>query len=53
MSYPLLSLDQVGMELRNPFARKNLCHLPIGKISSNIKRTLTGLLRDLERSECF
>ena len=47
----MLSLDQIGMATQNPFARENLCHLPIGKISSKIKRPLTGLLRDLERSE--
>ena len=51
VAYPLLSLDQIGMELQNPFARENLSHLPIGEISANIERNLVGLLRDLERSE--
>lgn len=42
--YPLISLDQIGVELQNPFAKQNLSHLPLGDISDTIERNLTELL---------
>ena len=45
VAYPLISLDQIGVELQNPFARQNLSHLPLGDISATIERNLTGLLK--------
>jgi putative membrane protein len=44
IAYPLISLDQIGVELQNPFAKQNLSHLPIGTISDSIQQTLLGLL---------
>jgi putative membrane protein len=44
IAYPLISLDQIGVELQNPFAKTNLSHLPIGDISDAIETTLLGLL---------
>lgn len=44
VAYPLMSLDQIGIELQNPFAKSNLNHLPLGDISTNIERNVTGLL---------
>jgi len=45
VAYPLMSLDQIGIELQNPFASSNLSHLPLGDISANIEKNLTGLIR--------
>jgi ion channel-forming bestrophin family protein len=44
VAYPLLSLDQIGVELENPFATNNLSHLPIDEISAGIERNVLGLL---------
>lgn len=46
VAYPLVSLDQIGVELQNPFLRSNLSHLPLGEISRTIERNVTGLLQD-------
>lgn len=48
VAYPLMSLDQIGIELQNPFARNNLSHLPLDDISATIERNVTGLLSRLE-----
>lgn len=37
VAYPLLSLDQIGIELQNPFSRDRLSHLPIDEIARNIE----------------
>ncbi|MFK7826631.1 MAG: bestrophin family protein [Oligoflexales bacterium] len=42
-AYPLLSLDQIGIELQNPFAQKNLSHLPLSQICANIERNILNL----------
>ena len=44
VAYPLMSLDQIGVELQNPFSKANLSHLPIGDISATIERNLLGLM---------
>jgi putative membrane protein len=46
VSYPLLALDQIGIELQNPFARASLGHLPIGDISATIEKNLMDLLKE-------
>jgi putative membrane protein len=48
VAYPLIALDQIGVELQNPFARANLGHLPLGEISATIERNLMGLLKEKE-----
>lgn len=45
VAYPLISLDQIGIELQNPFSKANLSHLPLGDISATIEGNLTGLLK--------
>jgi ion channel-forming bestrophin family protein len=45
VAYPLLSLDQIGVELENPFATSNLSHLPINDISATIERNVLGILK--------
>jgi putative membrane protein len=43
VAYPLVSLDQIGIELQNPFAVRNLSHLPLNDISDQIEKNLMGL----------
>jgi putative membrane protein len=50
VAYPLMSLDQIGIELQNPFSKANLSHLPIGDISVTIERNLIGLLEGRQAS---
>jgi putative membrane protein len=45
VAYPLLSLDQIGVELENPFSSTNLSHLPLNDISATIERNLLGVLK--------
>jgi putative membrane protein len=44
VAYPLLSLDQVGVELENPFSTSNLSHLPLDDISATIEQNLLAVL---------
>lgn len=44
VAYPLMSLDQIGVELQNPFAVDNLSHLPLETISETIQQNLERLL---------
>lgn len=45
VAYPIVSLDQIGIELQNPFSKANLSHLPLGDISAVIEKNLIGLLQ--------
>ena len=45
VAYPLLSLDQIGIELENPFFTSNLSHLPLDDISATIERNVRGVLK--------
>lgn len=45
VAYPLLSLDQIGVELENPFATANLSHLPLDGLAGTIERNLMALLK--------
>lgn len=45
VAYPLLSLDQIGVELENPFSTENLSHLPLDDLASTIERNVLGVLK--------
>jgi putative membrane protein len=45
VAYPLLSLDEIGVELQNPFNKSNLSHLPLDDISKTIEDNVVGLLK--------
>ncbi|MFN4259864.1 MAG: bestrophin family protein [Gemmataceae bacterium] len=45
VAYPLICLDQIGVELQNPFAKTHLSHLPLRDISATIEGNLIGLLQ--------
>src|SRR3990167_4009021 len=40
IAYTLLSLDQIGVELQNPFSEKSLSHLPLNEICINIEKDI-------------
>ena len=44
VGYPLLSLDQIGIELQNPFYKSSLNHLPLDEIAEGIEKTLQEML---------
>lgn len=45
VAYPILSLDQIGIELQNPFKPTNLGHLPLDDLSNLIEKNLLSLLK--------
>lgn len=47
VSYPLLSLDQIGVELQNPFSKSRVSHLPLDGISEMIAGNLFALIDDV------
>ena len=44
VAYPILSLDQIGIELQNPFITKNMGHLPLDEITAKVEKNLLALL---------
>lgn len=46
VAYPLLSLDQIGVELQNPFSRDRLSHLPLDEIAANIENNVRSFMVD-------
>lgn len=45
VAYPILALDQTGVELQQPFATTRLGHLPLDDISQTIEKNLSDLLQ--------
>lgn len=43
VAYALFSLDQIGVELQNPFSIKNLSHLPLNDICKTIENNVTEI----------
>jgi putative membrane protein len=46
VAYPILSLDQIGVELQNPFSPRRMGHLPLDEITTKIERNLLALLEE-------
>ena len=40
VGYALFALDQIGVELQNPFSTENLSHLPLSDICNTIEKNL-------------
>lgn len=40
VAYAMFSLDQIGLELQNPFSHENLSHLPLNDICQNIEKNI-------------
>ncbi len=49
VAYPLLSLDELGIELQNPFSVTNLSHLPLDDISMTIQANVLNLLHPIDK----
>ena len=45
VSYAIFSLDQIGIELQNPFSETNLSHLPLDTICETIEKNIKEILR--------
>ena len=43
---PLFSLDEIGVELQNPFSPRNLSHLPLPGICRTIELNVLSLEKD-------
>ena len=43
IAFPLLALDQIGIELENPFSVRRLSHLPLDEISHKIQDNVMAL----------
>jgi putative membrane protein len=50
VAYPLLSLDQISVDLQNPFSVRRVSHLPLTEICRNIEANVMTLL-DSDREE--
>jgi putative membrane protein len=46
VAYALLALEQIGIELQQPFATRSLSHLPLDAICRNLQRDLLALLAE-------
>jgi putative membrane protein len=44
VSYPILALDQIGVELENPFSAQRMGHLPLDELTTKIEANLLALL---------
>lgn len=51
IAYPIVSLDQLGVELENPFWKSRLSHLPLESIAATIERNVLALLKEKESTE--
>ena len=51
VSYALFSLDQIGVELQNPFSDKNLSHLPLDNICQTIYDNIKEIQQEFQRRE--
>lgn len=52
VAYALLSLDQIGLELQNPFSIENLSHLPLNDICNTIKKDIAELANQSKKLDC-
>ncbi|MGC8639286.1 MAG: bestrophin family protein [Isosphaeraceae bacterium] len=48
VALPILALDEIGVELQNPFSKRRLNHLPLDQICVDLERNLMALLSDGE-----
>jgi putative membrane protein len=44
VAFPILSLDQIGVELEDPFSAQRLGHLPLDELTNKIEHNLRALL---------
>ena len=49
VAYPLMSLDQIGIELQNPFSKANLSHLPSATFRQRSRRICSACCKRVQR----
>lgn len=52
VAYPLFSLDQIGVELQNPFSMENLSHLPLEDICQTIESNIKDCAAEFNIDLC-
>ncbi len=50
VAFPILALDEIGVELENPFSTLRLNHLPLDSICENLEQNLMAVLDDSDHS---
>ena len=53
VAYPILSLDQSGVELQHPFSTRHLSHLPLDEITRGIETNLLALLNEARQADAI
>lgn len=48
VAYPLISLDQISVELQNPFSTQRLSHLPLDDICQTVQRNVLAMAEAME-----
>lgn len=48
VAFPILALDEIGVELQDPFSEVRLNHLPLDQICDDLERNLMALLEGAE-----
>ncbi len=48
VAFPILALDEIGVELQNPFSAARLNHLPLDRICENLEENLMALLAQVQ-----
>jgi putative membrane protein len=51
VAYALLALDQIGVELQNPFSQERLSHLPLNNICITIEKNIVEIRQNNNRPE--
>lgn len=51
VSYALLSLDQIGVELQKPFSKASISHLPLDKICDTIATNIRSLTKEVKSAD--
>lgn len=49
VAYAIFSLDQIGVELQNPFSEERLSHLPLNEICQTIERNILEIQNMIKR----
>jgi putative membrane protein len=49
IAFPILALDEIGVELQSPFSKQHLNHLPLDEICESLEQNLTAMLSSTER----
>jgi putative membrane protein len=47
IAYPILSVEQIGAELQNPFVTRSLSHIDLEQLCASIERSILGVAADI------